>query len=255
MTASIQAEPGRRADGPEPTRQERIEQHVHLVHRAARRVLGVLPAHVDDAEVIGYGILGLLEALDRDGETEGPAFEAAASRTIWQRIVEALSEMDWLGAAGRERVRTLVRAHSELAAELGRPATEEELASHLAVAADQLCEWLEQASRVFATSLDQFVWIEGEDGSRWAASLAQSRDGDGGPEWQALEHALAHAISRLPQEDRLLVALYYYEELSLSEIAQVLDITQRRAAQIHGRAGLRLRSLLAAECGDAASPA
>ena len=160
MTASIQAEPGRRADGPEPTRQERIEQHVHLVHRAARRVLGVLPAHVDDAEVIGYGILGLLEALDRDGETEGPAFEAAASRTIWQRIVEALSEMDWLGAAGRERVRALVRAHSELAAELGRPATEEELASHLAVAADQLCEWLEQASRVFATSLDQFVWIE-----------------------------------------------------------------------------------------------
>jgi len=275
MTTSVRAQTGPTAEKRPPTRQELIERHVHLVHQAARRVMGALPPHVDPAEIVGHGILGLLEALDRlaperqlrhDGQTgddpslDNAAFEAIASQRIWQRIVEALGDMDWLGAAGRQRVRTMVRAGAELEAELGRPATEEEFATHLDIATTELCHWLEEASRLFITSLDQFVWIadpaapSDEDGNRWAACLPRGEQGKG-QEWEGLERALARAISRLPQEDRLVVALYYYEELSLAEIAQVLDISERRAMQIHGRAGLRLRSLLAGSAAGAGSVA
>jgi len=228
------------------SRHARIQEHIGVVHRAVRRVTGCLPPHVDEAEVVGYGILGLLDALDRHGDLSGAEFEAVAAECVWQRILEALRDMDWLATEARGRVRELQLAYDTVERMLGRPATEDEVAARLEVTREKLCEWLEEASRTFVACLDQLVWVETAQGDRYAAPLSEPATSDLGPEQrEELERLLAEAISKLPQEDRLVVTLYYYEELSFREISEVLDISEKRAAQIHGRAGLRLRANLA----------
>jgi len=227
----------------EQTRQRLLQEHAGLVKHALDRLAPGLPPQVDRHLLLGRGIIALTEALDAHPDPEAPTFASYASGRIWRALIDSLRSEDWLSLQAKSRAQQLVRAMTRLQRQLDREPTDEELGAALRIAPEELGVWLEESSHLFAAAAGEFVWVESECGSAWAVRLQQAAKEDPPPPHE-LHAAVAQAVSTLPARERLCMALLYYEELTVPEVAQVLGLNEQQIRQLHGRAAARLRARL-----------
>ncbi len=225
-----------------------ILTYAPLVKFVAGRLGSGLPAHVDEGDLVSYGLLGLIGAIERYDPDRDVKFETYAIARIKGSIIDELRAMDWVPRSVRARARDIERAIGELEAQSGRVPSEVEIAAKLGVSQDELGENLLEISRSSIAALDELWTISPTGGDQVA--LIDTIEDTQGPEPQAalaqteMREALGEAIARLPEREKLVVTLYYYEELTLREIGEVLGVTESRVSQLHTKAILRLKARL-----------
>ena len=222
---------------PEAEREAEILRHLPLVHTVVDRVCAHLPPNVDRDDLFHAGVIGLMDALNRFDATRDNTFSTYAVMRIRGAVIDELRARDWVPRSARERARDYQRAVSDLARTLGRTPTDHELAKTLGVAPEELTEIERSAHLATQVSIDQPVG--GEDGTVMGSLLA-ARDGDESNPARFLERddlrrVLAKVLATLTEQERLVIKMYYFEELLLKEIAAVLGVTESRVCQIHGR--------------------
>jgi RNA polymerase sigma factor FliA len=226
-----------------------ILTYAPLVKYVAGRVGSGLPAHVDEEDLVSYGLLGLMGAIDRFDPSRDIKFETFAIARIKGAIIDELRSLDWVPRSVRSRARDIERAMADLERELHRAPTDEELSEKLGVTVDELDDSLTDISRSSIAALDELWTISGSSGGDQVALIDTIED-TSGPDPQGalaqteLREALGEAIARLPEREKLVVTLYYYEELTLREIGEVLGVTESRVSQLHTKAILRLKAHL-----------
>jgi RNA polymerase sigma factor for flagellar operon FliA len=229
-------------------REKLIVAYAPLVKWIAGRVASTLPAHIEEGDLISFGLLGLSSAVDRYDAERKVKFETYAATRIHGAIIDELRSEDWVPRSVRQRARQIERAHAVLEHRLHRVPTDEELAAELSITVEEFRESLLLVAQSRMHALDE-MWSAG-DGSGEAVSLlevledADAVDPVAAVAAQSLRDEIGDAIQRLPEREKVVVALYYYENLTLREIGEVLGVTESRASQLHSKAVLRLRSRL-----------
>jgi RNA polymerase sigma factor for flagellar operon FliA len=225
-----------------------ILTYAPLVKYVAGRLGSGLPAHVDEGDLVSYGLLGLINAIERFDPTRDIKFETYAISRIKGAIIDELRALDWVPRSVRSRARDIERAIAELEAKLGRAPTDEEIAGKVGITVEELEDSLTEISRSSIAALDELWTVSGDGGDQ--VSLLDTIEDTDGPNPQdalaqtELREALGEAIARLPEREKLVVTLYYYEELTLREIGEVLGVTESRVSQLHTKAILRLKARL-----------
>jgi RNA polymerase sigma factor for flagellar operon FliA len=238
-----------RRTGDQGLRNRLILTYAPLVKYVAGRLGSGLPAHVDEADLASYGLLGLIGAIERYDPDRDVKFETYAIARIKGAIIDELRAMDWVPRSVRSRAREIERAIASLEAKLGRAPTDEEIAGKLGISEDELNESLGDIARSSIAALDELWTVSGSGGDQIA--LIDTIEDENAPDPQGslsqteLKEAMADAIARLPEREKLVVTLYYYEELTLREIGEVLGVTESRVSQLHTKAVLRLKARLA----------
>jgi RNA polymerase sigma factor for flagellar operon FliA len=236
-----------RASRDQETRDRLILTYAPLVKFVAGRVGASLPSHVDEQDLVSYGLLGLIGAIERFDPDREIKFETFAIARIRGAIIDELRSLDWVPRSVRTRARQIERAIAALEKELMRAPTDEEIAKKLGISHDELEESLHEISRTSVAALDE-LWSPSGTGDQ--VSLIDTIEDDSGPDPEAsleqteIREALAEAISELPEREKLVVTLYYYEELTLREIGEVLGVTESRVSQLHTKAILRMKAHL-----------
>src|SRR5580765_2253607 len=229
-----------------------IVNYAPLVKYVAGRLGSGLPAHIDDGDLVSYGLLGLISAIDRFDPDRDIKFETYAIARIRGAIIDELRTLDWVPRSVRARARQIERAIGELEARLGRAPTDEEIATRVGITVDELDDSLSDISRSSIAALDELWSISGEGDQ--VSLLDTIEDPDSIKPADAFDEAevretLADAIARLHEREKIVITLYYYEELTLREIGEVLSVTESRVSQLHTKAVLRLRARLRAAPG------
>ena len=238
-----------RRTGDQALRDRLILTYAPLVKYVAGRLGSGLPAHVDEGDLVSYGLLGLIGAIERFDPERDIKFETYAIARIKGSIIDELRAMDWVPRSVRARARDIERAIAELEAKLNRAPTDEEIAGKLGLTQEELDDSLSEISRSSIAALDELWTVSGSSGDQ-VALIDTIEDTAGPAPTAALDQAevkemIADAISRLPEREKLVVTLYYYEELTLREIGEVLGVTESRVSQLHTKAILRLKARLA----------
>jgi RNA polymerase sigma factor for flagellar operon FliA len=226
-------------------RERLILDHVPLLKHIAGRMAFDLPASIDRDDLIGFGMIGLVQAADAWEPGRGLQFSTFAYTKIRGAILDELRRADFLPRGRRERVRELERAVAELEQREGLPPSPERLSATLGLSLDEVDEILLSAKSAACASLDA------ETGQELYGLLSDpsSSDPQGSAEWLEMKELLVAAIQALPEQEQTVITLYYAEDLLLREIAAVLGVTESRVSQIHTRALYRLNCQLAASLG------
>jgi RNA polymerase sigma factor for flagellar operon FliA len=224
-----------------------ILHYAPLVKFVAGRVASGLPRRIEQSDLISYGIFGLIDAIEKFEPERGFKFETYAMARIKGSIIDELRSIDWVPRSVRAKARNVERAISKLEHELRRAPDDREIAAELGVSEDEFASMMSQISFVGVAALDEVMsGPSGEGGSAMREGLRDPRqDPMEQFEQEEMRHVLADAINRMPDKERLVLTLYYYEGLTLSEIGAVLSVTESRACQIHTKAILQMRSRLA----------
>lgn len=237
--------------GERGARDELILHYAPLVHLVVGRLAAGVPAHVDRADLVSYGVFGLIDAIDRFDPDLGHRFESYAMARIRGHVVDELRSLDWVPRSVRAKARAIDGAVGSLQRELHRSPSEAELAGALDMSEAELQRALAQVALVNLVNFDATLGaaVDGEAPLTVGEVLVAADDGpDRIVELEDLRRGLARAIEELPERERDVVALYYHEGLTLAEIGKVLGVTESRVCQIHGKAVAQLRrQLLAAE--------
>ncbi len=231
-------------------REKLAEKYIHLIKYVINRMLAV--SHIE-SEVLDYddlyscGVMGLLSAIDNFDPGRDVKFITYAIPRIKGSIIDELRSVDWIPRSLRQQVNKLQNAFNELESQLLRPANELELAAKLGIEPEDLQGLLNHASRAALLSLDEVLRIS-DDGTTTRADVTPSRNTDDPRDQiqqEEIVELLTQAIEGLPDKERLVVVMYYNEELTLREIGEVLGVTESRICQLHTKAMLRLRGKLA----------
>jgi RNA polymerase sigma factor for flagellar operon FliA len=225
-----------------------ILTYAPLVKFVAGRLGASLPSHVDEQDLVSYGLLGLISAIERFDPDREIKFETYAISRVKGAIIDELRSLDWVPRSVRTRAREIERAIAELERQLMRAPTDEEIASKVGISGDELEASLSEISRTSIAALDE-LWSPSSGGGDQIALIDTIEDTSGPDPESSLEQtemkeALGEAIARLPEREKLVVTLYYYEELTLREIGEVLGVTESRVSQLHTKAVLRLKARL-----------
>ena len=233
----------------ESLRERLILHYSPLVKYVAGRVSVGLPATIEQADLVSYGIFGLIDAIEKFDIGRNIKFETYAINRIRGAIIDELRAIDWIPRSVRFKAREVERALGELEGRLLRPPSDAELADELGVSLDDLQETLNQINLVSVVALDELMSAGGEKGESVSLvdTLADSKAADPQMSFESEEtrHILAQAINHLPERERLVITLYYYEGLTLAQIGQVLGVTESRVCQMHTKAVLQLRNKMA----------
>lgn len=236
-----------KAEDTKEAREQLILHYSPLVKFVAGRVAAGLPQNIEQADLVSYGIFGLIDAIDKFDPERGFKFETYAISRIKGAIIDELRSIDWVPRSIRSKARSVERAYSKLENELMRTPGDAEVAGELDMTEPELAQTLSQISFVGLVALDELLTVGGErSGSAtmgdtvadWAHDPVAAFESD------EMKQVLADAINRMPDRERLVLTLYYYEALTLSEIGDVLGVTESRVCQIHTKAILQLRSRL-----------
>jgi RNA polymerase sigma factor for flagellar operon FliA len=235
-------------------RERLVVAYSPLVKYVAGRMASGLPAHVDEADLISYGLVGLISAIGRFEPEREIKFETYAITRIKGAIIDELRSLDWVPRSVRARARDIERANSRLEHKLQRAPTDEEMSAELDITVDEFQEALLQISNSTVAALDE-LWTVGDASGDQVSLLdtlqdPRALDPAAVVDATELKDRIADAIARLPEREKLVVALYYYENLTLREIGEVLGVTESRISQLHTKAVLRLRSRLTTEIVD-----
>jgi RNA polymerase sigma factor for flagellar operon FliA len=225
-----------------------IVMYSPLVKYVAGRLGSGLPAHVDEGDLVSYGLLGLIGAIERYDPDRDIKFETYAIARIRGSIIDELRALDWVPRSVRSRAREIERAIAQLEAKLGRAPTDEEISARVGITQEELEDSLTDIARSSIAALDELWSVSGEGDT--VSLLDTLEDPDSIRPADALDETelreiLGDAIARLPEREKLVITLYYYEELTLREIGEVLGVTESRVSQLHTKAVLRLKAHLA----------
>jgi RNA polymerase sigma factor for flagellar operon FliA len=240
-----------KSSGDERARERLVVAYSPLVKYVAGRMGSGLPAHVEEADLISYGLGGLISAIERFDLSREIKFETYAITRIRGSIIDELRTLDWVPRSVRARAREIERANMKLEARFQRAPTDEEMAAELSMTVNEFQEALLQIANSTIVALDELWNISDSSGD--TVSLLDTLPDHRAPDPQAvvdqseLRDRIADAIAALPEREKLVVALYYYENLTLREIGEVLGVTESRVSQLHTKAVLRLRSKLSRE--------
>jgi len=229
-------------------REKLILFYVPLVKYVAGRVSVGLPSNVDFDDLVSYGIFGLVDAVEKFDRSRGVKFETYAVARIRGAVIDGLRSVDWVPRSVRQKARELEQTVAELEATLGRPATDAEVSEALSISVEAYYELLAEVKGISLASLDE-VWVgdpDEESKLRYGQMIEDpvSEDPTLRVEDVEVKRVLTEAIDQLPERERLVVALYYYEGLTLKEIGEVLGVSESRVSQIHTKAIVRLRGRL-----------
>jgi RNA polymerase sigma factor for flagellar operon FliA len=236
-------------DSGDPRARERLVlAYSPLVKYVAGRMSSGLPAHVEEADLISYGLLGLISAIERFDPAREIRFETFAITRIKGSIIDELRSLDWVPRSVRAKAREIERANAKLEHRLHRAPTDQEMASELEVSVEEFQESLVRISNSSVVALDE-LWTVSDSSGDQVSLLDTIQDESAADPAQEMDltdmkDRLADAIARLPEREKLVVALYYYENLTLREIGEVLGVTESRVSQLHTKAVLRLKSRL-----------
>ena len=219
-------------------RERLVVAYSPLVKYVAGRMSSGLPAHVEEADLISYGLIGLINAIERFDIAREIKFETYAITRIKGAIIDELRALDWVPRSVRARAREIERTHGKL----------EEMAAEMHISVDEFLEALVKISNSTVVALDE-LWAVSDASGDQVSLLDTLHDPDAPDPQQVLDASelkdrLADAISALPEREKLVIALYYYENLTLREIGEVLGVTESRVSQMHTQAVLRLRGRL-----------
>ena len=233
-----------RKKGSEDLRNQLIEKYLPLVRYIAERLAATLPSFVEVDDLQSMGIFGLMEAIERFDPDRGVQFKTYCMNRVRGAILDELRSMDWVPRLVRIKANKIDKAVRRLEAQLGRAPTYFELASELGMDFDEYYRMVEGASATLIISLSE-EWNDGEDntGNR-KIDLIKDEDGDD-PYLEMHKRDLKDVITKtLSEKEKLIIVLYYYEGLSMKEIAGILGLTESRVCQIHSKVIGRLRSML-----------
>jgi RNA polymerase sigma factor for flagellar operon FliA len=238
-------------DGDERARERLVVAYSPLVKFIAGRMASGLPSHVEEADLISYGLLGLIGAIERFDPDREIKFETFAVARVKGAIIDELRSLDWVPRSVRARARDVEKAHAKLEGRLQRAPTDEEMAEQLEMSVDEFQDSLLAIANSSVLALDDLWTFADPEGGGGQISVLDTLHDPGAidPEVEAQaseqKDRLADAIESLPERERLVVALYYYENLTLREIGEVLGVTESRVSQLHTKAVLALRSRFA----------
>lgn len=232
--------------GSSVSREHLILHYSPLVKYVAGRIGVGLPQHIDSGDLISYGMFGLIDAIDKYDLRREVKFEAYAVTRIRGAIIDELRNLDWIPRSVRAKAKEVERSYALLSAKLQRHPTDEELASEMNISSDDLAQIFSQVSYANVLALDEMLHASDDNPS---SKLSDTLEDPGAidPVRMFEEHEtkyfLARAISSLPEREKTVITLYYFEGLTLSEIGKVLGVTESRVSQIHTKAviGLRVR--------------
>src|SRR5688572_283840 len=235
--------------GRDSTLRDRLILHyAPLVKYVAGRVGSGLPAHVEQADLVSYGTFGLIDAITRYEPTREVKFESYAMARIRGAIIDELRNTDWIPRSVRMKARQFERATAALEAKLQRTPTEEEIADEMDMDVEEVRKFLGQLSLVNVVALDEMLSDDDGGGSpRLVDTLKDTSalDPQAMAEHGEARQLLARAVEQLPEREKVVVSLYYFEGLTLADIGRVLGVTESRICQLHTKAVLHLRTKLA----------
>ncbi|CDM65652.1 RNA polymerase, sigma 28 subunit, SigD/FliA/WhiG [Pyrinomonas methylaliphatogenes] len=223
-----------------PDRNALIEEHLAQVKFIAERLAAKLPPSVQADDLIGAGVMGLIDAAEKFDPARGVQFKTYAEMRVRGAMLDHLREMDWAPRPLRQRARQLETVYREIEQAHGRPATEEEVAAALNISLEELHALFAELRALNITDAES----REEDGTVRLAPVDATNNPFALYQRQEARQRLAEAIERLPVRERQVIALYYLEELTMKEIGAVLGVTESRVSQIHTQAVLRLRAML-----------
>jgi RNA polymerase sigma factor for flagellar operon FliA len=239
-----------KGEGDAGARERLVVAYSPMVKFVAGRLGAGLPSHVDDADLISYGLMGLIGAIERFEPERGIKFETFAMTRIRGAIIDELRSLDWVPRSVRSRAREIEAAQAKLEHELQRAPSEAELAARLEVSEDELQVSLLEIANSSVYALDELWTVSDSSGDQVSLldtiSDPRAEDPQESLASSEVKDRLTEAISSLPEREQLVVALYYYENLTLREIGEVLGVTESRVSQLHTKAVMRLKSGLQA---------
>ena len=230
-------------------REEVIKRYSPMIKYVANRIAMRLPPHIEVDDLISVGVLGLMDAISKYDSSRGAKFKTYAEFRVRGAILDELRAMDWVPRSIRQKASNVDKVVQALQAKLSRSPEDEEVAKEMGISLDQFHDTLNETKSIPIFSLED-LGIAKESGEQQSLLDCLAGKADADPQTQIrlveLKGIIAKAIDALPEKERLMVSLYYYEELTMKEIGAVLEITESRVSQIHSKAVYRLRTKLKA---------
>ena len=228
---------------PVPLKQQIVLEHTPLIRYIVNRIAARLPAHVDVEDLHNTGVIGLMDAIEKFDPNRDCKFKTYAEFRVNGAILDQLRSLDWVPRSVRQKGRLIENAYKEVEHRLGRAATEDEVAEALGVELGDLHTLASDASRFSMIRMDH---VRGADDTDGQYSQDIFEDPSSQNPFDAVEarqdgEALAKCIAHLPEREKLVITLYYYEDLSMKEIGGVLGITESRICQIHSKSLAHIR--------------
>lgn len=226
-----------------------IREYAPMIKYVAGRIAMRLPPHIEVDDLVSVGVLGLFDAIQKYDPSRGARFKTYAEFRVRGAILDELRSLDWVPRSVRQKASALDAVTQKLMGELGRPPEDEEIAAEMGMDLEVFHAALYQTRNMPVLSLeDMGLTKESGEPQNLLECLAGKRDADPHVQMRLseLKDAIAHSIDQLPEKERLMISLYYYEELTMKEIGEVLGTTESRVSQIHSKAVYRLRTRLKA---------
>lgn len=232
----------------EQARLDLIDNYSYLVKITAGRLVANTPGGMDRDDLISAGVIGLIKSVDQYDPSRDVKFETYAIALIRGAILEMMRDEDWVPRSIREKLKALERANQRLETELNRPPTRRELADALELSEQEVMDLQVRAGRTNVFSLDDVIGGSGGEGEDSLHLIEMIVDEDASPEDEVegrdLKRILAAGVDKLPERERLVVSLYYFEGLTFKEIGNVLGVSESRVYQLHTQAMSRLRAFM-----------
>jgi RNA polymerase sigma factor for flagellar operon FliA len=225
---------------------EIVIEYAPLIKFIAQKIASRLPSNVELDDLISCGVIGLMDAIEKFDPTRDNKFKTYAEFRVRGAILDELRAQDWVPRSIREKAKLVERAYSKLESELGRPATDEEMCLELKVTQDEFYDLLNKAKSVSLLNIDDSASFNRGDKKLMAGLMEESRSSNPftAVSYKNSRDKIKEGIMGLPEKQRLVLSLYYYEDLNLKEIGQVLDVTESRVSQLHTQAILKLKGKL-----------
>ena len=224
-------------------REQLILEYSQLVKLVAGRMSMYLGYNVEYDDLVGYGIFGLIDAIDKFDYGKNVKFETYASLRIRGAILDQIRKMDWIPRSLRQKQKKIDAAMSKIEADKGHVATDEEIAKELGISIDELNEWQGQTKASNIISLDEYT-DAGSEVKMDATRNAHFQQPEDAVEKEELKKKMVQAIDTLTEKERNVIVLYYYEEMTLKEISLVLEVSESRVSQLHTKALTTMKKVL-----------